>query len=93
MRETVEAASVVCRVVNTRCPVSAAAKAILAVSGSRISPTTMTSGACRSRRSQRGREVRRVDPDFHLLDHAAVMGVLIFDRVFNGDNVARTLPG
>ena len=45
MRATVDAASVVCTVDSTRCPVSAAASAIRIVSGSRISPTTMTSGA------------------------------------------------
>ena len=43
----VEATSVVCRVESTRWPVSAAATAIRMVSGSRISPTTMMSGACR----------------------------------------------
>ena len=46
-RETVEAASVVCTVEKTRWPVSAAASAMRMVSGSRISPTTITSGAWR----------------------------------------------
>ena len=45
IRATVDAASVVWTVESTRCPVSAAASAIRIVSGSRISPTTMTSGA------------------------------------------------
>ena len=41
------AASLVCRVENTRWPVSAAWMAISAVSASRISPTMMTSGSWR----------------------------------------------
>src|SRR5215217_6468899 len=46
-RLTVSAASVVCRVDRTRWPVSAAARAFLRVSASRISPTRMTSGSWR----------------------------------------------
>ncbi len=42
-------ASLVCRVLNTRWPVSAACTAISAVSRSRISPTMMTSGSWRMR--------------------------------------------
>ena len=41
------AESLVCSVDKTRCPVSAAAIAVSAVSLSRISPTMMTSGSCR----------------------------------------------
>ena len=48
MREIVDATSVVWIVERTRWPVSAAASAIRIVSGSRISPTTITSGACRT---------------------------------------------
>ena len=40
--------SLVCRVLNTRWPVSDAWMAISAVSWSRISPTRMMFGACRS---------------------------------------------
>ncbi len=40
-------ASLVCRVLKTRWPVSAARMAISAVSRSRISPTMMTLGSCR----------------------------------------------
>src|SRR5438093_2784759 len=40
--------SVVWSVENTRCPVSAALRAVSSVSMSRISPMRMTSGACRS---------------------------------------------
>ena len=41
------AASLAWSVDNTRCPVSAALAAVWAVSASRISPTTMTSGSAR----------------------------------------------
>ena len=41
-------ASLVCSVLSTRWPVSAACVASRAVSASRISPTMMTSGSCRS---------------------------------------------
>ena len=39
--------------------------------------------------AQRSREIRRVDADLDLLDHAAVMDVLVLDRIFDGDDVAR----
>src|ERR1022692_3263966 len=47
MRETDCAASLVCNVENTKWPVSAAVSTVAMVSGSRISPTRMTSGVCR----------------------------------------------
>src|SRR5512146_2746506 len=47
IRPIVEAMSVVWSVEKTRWPVSAAERAIRIVSGSRISPTTMMSGAWR----------------------------------------------
>ena len=40
-------ASLVCKVVNTKCPVKAALTAVSAVSASRISPTMITSGSWR----------------------------------------------
>ena len=46
-RVTAPAASLVCRVLKTRWPVSAARMAISAVSLSRISPTMITSGSWR----------------------------------------------
>ena len=52
MRLMVSTASTVWRVESTRCPVSAAVRAISVVSRSRISPTMMTSGSWR-------REARR----------------------------------
>jgi hypothetical protein len=42
-------ASLVCSVLSTKWPVSAALTAISAVSKSRISPTMMTSGSCRKK--------------------------------------------
>ena len=47
-RVMAEQASLVCRVLKTRWPVSAAWMAVRAVSSSRISPTMITSGSCRS---------------------------------------------
>ncbi len=48
MRVIVSAASSVCSVESTRWPVSAATSAVSIVSTSRISPTRMMSGSCRS---------------------------------------------
>ena len=39
------------------------------------------------RRAQRGREVGRVDADFNLLDDAALVQVLVLDRILDGDDV------
>jgi len=49
MRSSVCTASMVCRVLNTMCPVSAADTAARTVSVSRISPIRITSGSWRSR--------------------------------------------
>ena len=35
------------------------------------------------------RKIRRVRADFNLLDDASNVGVLVLDRVFDGDNVSR----
>ena len=48
MRLIVCPASIVCSVLSTRCPVSAALKPISTVSRSRISPTRITFGAWRN---------------------------------------------
>ena len=48
MRCSVCTTSVVCSVESTRCPVSAAMSVVDMVSRSRISPTRMMSGSCRS---------------------------------------------
>ena len=48
MRSTVLGAVLVCRVPNTRCPVSAVSRAMEMVSRSRISPTSTMSGSSRS---------------------------------------------
>jgi hypothetical protein len=52
MRLMVSPALMVCSVLKTRWPVSAALKAIFTVSRSRISPTRMTLGAWRKRGAQ-----------------------------------------
>ncbi len=39
--------------------------------------------------TQRGREVGRVHSDFHLLHDALEMLMLVLERVFDGDDVAR----
>ena len=48
IRSMVAAAPMVCSVLNTKCPVSAAVIAVAIVSRSRISPTRITSGSSRS---------------------------------------------
>ena len=60
-RTTAEAASLVCSVESTRCPVSDACTAIWAVSRSRISPISTTFGSCR--RIERSAEAN-VSPAF-----------------------------
>ena len=62
-RATRPGASLVCRVLKIRCPVSAACVASLAVSPSRISPTIMMSGILPQQGTQ-GR--RKVNPAFSL---------------------------
>ncbi len=63
-RVTELGASLVCRVESTRWPVSDACTAIWAVSPSRISPTSTTSGSCR--RIERS-AVEKVRPAFSLI--------------------------
>src|SRR5256884_1327158 len=48
MRLMLSIAELVCSVANARCPVSAIVSAAAMVSRSRISPTSTTSGSCRS---------------------------------------------
>jgi len=57
------------------------------VSGSRISPTTMTSGACR-RAARRAVGKSGASTPIHLLDHASPMRMLVLDRVLDCDDVA-----
>ena len=49
-------------------------------------------GRLAERGAQRGWKVRRVDADFDLLDHALLMRVLVFDRIFDRDDVLRVAP-
>ena len=83
-RATVDGQSLVCSVVNTRWPVSAARMPICAVSRSRVSPTRMTSGSCRRKRAERGGE-RAADPlvDLDLVDALEV----VLDRILGGHDV------
>ena len=73
---------------STRCPVSAAASAIRIVSGSRISPITITSGAWRSAaRSAVGKSGASM-PISTCSMMLRVMRVLVLDRILDGDDVA-----
>ena len=92
MRETVDATSVVCTVEKTRWPVSAAREGDAHRLGSRISPTTRTSGRLAHRGAQRGREIGRVRADLDLLDEARAVRMLVLDRVLDRDDVARVAP-
>ena len=70
--------------VRTRCPVKAACPTICATSASRISPTMMTFGSCRSTdRSTRGKCVPRLHVDGGLV-HALDVS---FDRILDADDV------
>ncbi len=40
------------------------------------------------RRPQRGREIRGINADFNLFDHAEVVGMFVFDGVFDGYDMA-----
>ena len=92
MRPTVSAASTVCRVESTRCPDSAAWRAVWAVSASRSSPTRITSGSWRSARRSACGNVAGVEPDLALVDDAAVVGVQDLDRVLDRDDVLAARP-
>jgi hypothetical protein len=59
------------------------------VSGSRISPTTMTSGAWRSDARSAVGKSGASDADLDLLHHAGVVRVLVLDRILDRDDVAR----
>ena len=87
MRSTVFDASMVCSVENTRWPVSAAVSAISIVSRSRISPTRITFGACRSAARSAARKRRRVAVQLALVHRALLVVVQELDRVFDGEDV------
>ena len=57
------------------------------VSRSRISPTRMTSGFWRRADLSADGKVDRVVADLALVDEAQPVGVLVLDRVFDGDDV------
>ena len=87
MRSTVFDASMVWSVESTRWPVSAASSATSMVSRSRISPTRMTFGACRSAARSAQREARRVRVQLPLVDGRFLVRVEELDGVFDGDDV------
>src|ERR1041385_5495118 len=85
MRSTVLLASIVWSVENTRWPVSAAVSAISIVSRSRISPTRMTFGACRS--AERSGERRDVAVQLALMHRALLVLVQELDRILDCQDV------
>ena len=87
MRSIVCAVSWVCRVANTRWPVSAAVSAVEIVSRSRISPTRITSGSWRSAAFSASREALRVGAELALVDQAALVRVQELDRVLDRHDV------
>ena len=72
---------------NTKWPVSAAWMAVMNVSWSRISPTSMTSGSSRTACFMPMLEVDDVEADLALVDQALVFGEHEFDRVFEREDV------
>ena len=89
MRSTVLAASMVCSVDITRWPVSDASSAVSIVSRSRISPTRMTFGACRSAARKRQAERRRVAVQFALVNRGLLVRVQELDRILDRQDVDR----
>ena len=89
MRDTVEAASVVCSVVKTK--MSSLCRRQRDSRCLRITHLADHDHIRRlpHRRPKSGREVRRIDPDLHLLDQAAIMRVFVLNRIFNRHDVAR----
>ena len=87
MRLMVWPASMVCSVLSTRWPVSAALRAISTVSRSRISPTRMTLGAWR--RAARRPLAKRVEirAQLALVEGGLLLRVDEFDRILEGDDV------
>ncbi len=61
-------ALIVCSVLNTRCPVSEAERAISIVSRSRISPNRITFGAWRKAARKPVGKVRKILPHFPLAE-------------------------
>ena len=92
MRAMVEAMSVVCRLLKTRCPVSAADSAMRIDSWSRISPITSTSGACRTALRSAVGKSGASGPISTCSTMRAIVLMLVFDRIFDGDDVLGVAP-
>ena len=72
---------------KTRWPVSAAVSAISMVSRSRISPTRITFGACRSDALSASGERRRVAVQLALMDGRLLVVMQELDRILDGEDV------
>ena len=93
MRLTVSVASNVWSVLKTRCPVSAAERAIWAVSESRISTYYKDDVRVLPQDAPQGpREGGRVRPYLALVDDALLIAVQELYRVLDGDDVLGHLP-
>ena len=82
-------ASIVCSVLKTRWPVSAALSAISTVARSRISPTRITFGAWRKAARKPLAKRIEVGAHFALVDRGLLLRVDEFDRIFERDDVDR----
>ena len=82
-------ASIVCRVLSTRWPVSAAISATSTVARSRISPTRMTFGAWRRARAQAVGIVVEIVSQFALVEGGLACRMNELDRIFQRDDVDR----
>ena len=87
-RVTALGASFVWSVESTRCPVSDAWIAISAVSRSRISPISTTSGSCRMIERSADAKVR---PAFSFTCTCTIPGQPILDRILDRDDVDAAL--
>ncbi len=87
MRPSVSAASIVCSVESTRCPDSAACRAVSAVSESRSSPIRITSGSARRPRRRASLNEPVSIPDLALVDDALAVGVDDLDRILDREDV------
>jgi hypothetical protein len=86
-RETAPATSGACTVAITRCPVSAAVTAMRIDSRSRISPITITSGACRSAPRNATGKLGASTPISTCSTTLRPCACSYLDRIFDGDDV------
>ena len=89
IRSTVCEVDWVCRVAKTRCPVSAAVRAVAIVSRSRISPTRMSSGSSRRAARRPRAKSGSIGADLALVDDRLFVFVQELDRVLDREDVVR----